>query len=131
VTEGHSGGDSKEEVLPRPLRPEERDLLLFLLQGDDFPGREVLLSQVDHTTVVSRCGCGCPSVGLSVDRSSTQPAVFYDDIPVEGVPVGEPTDPAVLLFVRDGYLDDLEMMYLTEKPPSEWPPLSQLKVAVR
>jgi hypothetical protein len=57
--------------------------------------------------------------------------MFYDDIPVEGLPVEEPTGPAVLLFVRDGYLDDLELMYLSDAPPSDWPDLSRLKVHVR
>lgn len=130
MTERHSSDDSREEILPRPLRPVERDLLVFLLQAE-FPGSTDLRSQVDHATVVSRCGCGCPSVGLSVDKESAPPAMFYDDIPVEGLPVEEPTDPAVLLFVRDGYLDDLELMYLTDKPPPEWPPISKLKAHVR
>ena len=130
MTKRHSADTGKEEVLPRPLLQEERNLLSFLLQAD-FPGAETLRSQVEHTTVVSRCGCGCPSVGLSVDKTNSEPAMFYDDIPVEGLPVEEPTGPAVLLFVRDGYLDDLELMYLSDAPPSDWPDLSRLKVHVR
>jgi hypothetical protein len=57
--------------------------------------------------------------------------VFFDDIPVEGLSAEEPTGPAVLLFVRDGYLDDLELMYLSDAPPPDWPALSELKVHLR
>jgi hypothetical protein len=131
VTERHSADSAKEEVVPRPLLHEERDLLSFLLQAG-FPGVQALRSQIEHTTVVSRCGCGCPSVSLLVDKDKTEPTISYDDIiPVEGLPAEEPTGPAVLLFVRDGYLDDLELMYLSDTPPPDWPALSELMVHVR
>ena len=59
--------------------------------------------------VVSRCGCGCPTIDLSVDGSTTPShgpseivADFYGNSP-EGVPI------CVLVHVRDGKLSELEV----------------------
>lgn len=131
MVESHGESGSKQDILPRPLRTEEQEMLMFLLEGD-FPGADILRLQVEHTTVDTRCGCGCPSIGLSVDQARAPSAVFHDQIPVEALSVSEePTDPAVLLFVRDGYLEDLELMWLSDVPPSTWPDLKSLKVHVR
>jgi hypothetical protein len=89
-------------------RPERR-LLDFLLERD-FSGRDALLRQaVTVLTAGSSCDCGCPSFSLVPDRS-LPPA---NDV---ATPASEAhgRDPGgnlvgVLLFVRDGYLDDLEV----------------------
>jgi hypothetical protein len=56
--------------LPRRLLPEERAVLLAVLNHAPFRGRDELLAQVGAARVASYCGCGCASVGLSVESSA-------------------------------------------------------------
>jgi hypothetical protein len=93
----------------RDLTDEERALLDFLLQRD-FEGRDALLVQAATVqTRGSSCGCGCPSFSLvpdvSLTRATTNAGVVSDAHGTD--PGGTPT--GVLLFVKDGYLDDLEI----------------------
>jgi hypothetical protein len=94
--------------MPRALLEEERSILDFLL-SKEFAGRDELRQQLEHVLVTGpSCNCGCESVGLAVDRV-VPPAPVVDQVPTEafgrdaqGAEVG------VLLFVVDGYMDDLE-----------------------
>jgi hypothetical protein len=50
---------------PRPLTPQERELLDFLLDGPvDSPE---LRAQAATAVVAGVCSCGCPSIQLAVD----------------------------------------------------------------
>jgi hypothetical protein len=114
---------------PQPLSIEQRAVLDFLLVKD-FKGRDELAAQAETVrTSGSSCDCGCPSFSLDPDR--TLPAAVVDDtVPVEahgpardGSPIG------VLLFVRDGYLDELEIFGYAETPPPELPDTQRLALS--
>ena len=51
----------------RPLTGEERLLIQFMLEHPHSHFGHNFLPQVDHTSVVSRCPCGCASIDLAVD----------------------------------------------------------------
>jgi hypothetical protein len=49
---------------PRPLEPQERSLLEFLVESS---GSDELRAQVAAVEVVATCACGCASIGLQGD----------------------------------------------------------------
>lgn len=50
----------------RPLSEQERTLLRWMVKGSSGVHSD-LLAQLDRTTVVARCGCGCASIDFAVD----------------------------------------------------------------
>ena len=118
--------------LPRPLLPEEGATLLGLLNHADFEGRDALVVQVESARVDSYCGCGCATVGLTVDAAAPSVHLTYRPIPNDADVVdgeGELLG-GVIVFVDDGYLSLLEV-YWYEEPISPFPPLDRLKISRR
>lgn len=109
---------------PRPLTAEERNVLSFLL-GADFPGVEELREQVNVAVVDWRCPCGCASFEVSVDTKAAGPADSYEPIPVEAQSreIGPNGPFQLLLWVREGWLDGVEIVYFANEVPVEFPPL--------
>src|SRR5687768_16575581 len=101
----------------RPLLPEERSILEFLLTKG-FRGRDQLVAQLEHVSVTgSSCGCGCDSVGLAVEPS-VSPAQVDERVPTDAFgndPNG--TEEGVLLHVIDGYMADLEFYSSSDAHP--------------
>jgi hypothetical protein len=118
--------------LPRPLLPEERTTLLALLNHADFEGRDALIAQVASTRVDSYCGCGCATVGLTVDPAALSAGVTYRPIPNDAAVTdgnGEPLG-GIIVFADDGYLSNLEIHWY-EEPISPFPPLDRLQLSKR
>ena len=113
-----------ELSLPRPLVPEEKALLEFLLSAD-FPGRDGLSAQVDHAEVVWECDCGCGTVNLSV-REPVVSATAREPIPIEAHAEGL----EVLLFVRNGLLQSLEIVDYEDRRPLPYPTPAGLRLWV-
>src|SRR4051794_29027260 len=90
----------------RPLSRSELTLLKWLLEH----GTErapVYAEQLPHLQVISHCGCGCPSVDLSVrgevGSGGSEIVADYIGVTPEGLDVG------ILLHARDGKLAELEV----------------------
>jgi hypothetical protein len=115
------------EPAERPLTGRERATLDFLL-SQDFPGAPELRAQTSSAWVSGRCGCGCPTVHLSVDAAA-QVATVSSTIPVEAVVSDSPGD-SVLLFVKGGHLDSLEYVWIGSAP-REFPTPDRLVVRAR
>lgn len=113
-----------ELPLPRELRKSERALIEFLLTAD-FPGRNELREQLDHVEVVWVCDCGCGTVNLRV-RDFRKRAAAKEPIPVEAR--GSGFD--VILFVRDGFLNSLEIVDHGDSRPLAYPSISGLELWV-
>ncbi|MCM2389270.1 hypothetical protein [Streptomyces albipurpureus] len=93
--------------------------LRALLIGDD-PVRAALRAQIAHTRVSSRCGCGCVTVDLAVDRTAAKAAPVTENPAVEaGYSV--PEDAGVMVFTQDGYLSLLELYSTSGEPVTVWP----------
>jgi hypothetical protein len=107
-------------VSARPLTPEERDALAFLLTAD-FPGAEELRAQVPFAEASGRCPCGCATVGLKVDPARAAAANVVERVPVSAS--SKSGSAGLLLFVADGYLSCLEI-YPSDGTPSVFPPPS-------
>ena len=105
----------------RPLTPNERTTLDTLLAAD-FPGAEELRAQAATARVTGRCGCGCPSINLEVDRTLPVVAVADDPVAIEAdVPGG-----GLIVFVDGGRLSCLEYWTVEDEPPAEFPPPRQI-----
>jgi hypothetical protein len=91
----------------RQLTTDERQLIAWLI---DHGSEEAAAyrGQLSRVHVVSKCGCGCPSVDLALTGSSKRsgPSAILADVTgrsPEGVLVG------VMLHGREGELSELEV----------------------
>lgn len=114
--------------MPRPLSAAERNALVAVLSHADFAGRADLLEQVDAACVVGGCACGCATVDLAVAHAAPSDASAYP-IPNEATILDAHNEPigGVLVFVRDGYLSQLEVY--GNEPISPFPPVDRLRLA--
>jgi hypothetical protein len=109
------------EIEPRPLQPDEREILDLLLSRE-FSGIEALRRNALEVVVVGRCDCGCPTVDLAstnFPRSDNSVRLA----PVEGYVVADDGTPLqqLLLFVSNGQLRSLELVWYGDSPPARWP----------
>jgi hypothetical protein len=118
---------------PRALTDGERGLLEFLADGDDLLGE-----QVRNATVVARCDCGCPSIGLasagpaiadaSVAQREPQGHDDYFFVKASGANrAGVQVD--VILHVGRGLINELEIWAGTwgDPPETDLPALPGLR----
>ncbi|MDQ3725034.1 MAG: hypothetical protein M3335_03930 [Actinomycetota bacterium] len=115
----------------RRLKPEETAVIRVLLDHADFAGRDELLEQVPGARVVGRCGCGCATVELAVDRAPAEDAPPYP-IPNQATVLDEDGNPigGVLLFVKDGCLAELEVYSFEDEPIRVFPGTDRLRLEV-
>lgn len=119
-----------ESPYPRPPTSREREVLAYLL-AVDFPGVEALREQAAVASVTARCPCGCASIDISVAPNSASHAVTTEPIPVEAQTRedygGETL--SLLLFVRDGWMEGLEIVYYGRLHPVRVSSLNGLRAS--
>jgi hypothetical protein len=99
----------------KPITEQEGQLIKWLLKHG-APGSDQFISQVDLLTVISKCGCGCPTVNFAFHGKSVESenkSILADYLAtVDGQDVG------VILFQREGRLSRLEVYSQagTDKP---------------
>ena len=109
----------------RELTDEERALINWLIVNGE-PEAAFYKEQLRDLRVISRCGCGCPTIDLVVGRANsatTGPSRILADFvgsTVEGVQVG------VTLHAREGKISELEIYELGE-PVKSLPKLESLR----
>jgi hypothetical protein len=118
---------------PRALTEREASVLAKLLSGG-IPDQAALRHQSEHVTVGGGCPCGCASIELAVDRSTAKRASrswrpFPVELQAENGDGGAPLE--VILFVEDGWLSYLELVYYDRIPPRGFPPPEEFDVVVR
>lgn len=111
--------------MAEPLSPDATATLNALLAGPN-PVSSALRAQIPHTRVTGRCGCGCVTVDLTVDRAAVPPA------PAHGNPAADawyavPDDAGVMVFTKNGYLSLLEIYSTSSEPITTWPETRFLK----
>jgi hypothetical protein len=94
--------------------------------GVDAPGIEALREQASVAEVVGQCECGCATIYLGVDRSSAPQSEIREYAAIDAsTPFSEDELDEffeLIVFVRDGWLDSLEIVYYGEEPPTTFPP---------
>lgn len=111
----------------RPLTNQERALLEWLIQNGTGNSTE-LMAQLAEARVVSRCGCGCPTIDLAIG-TRVEPTRGGSDIVAdafgkspEGYAVG------VILHLREGLLSELEVYANGNVGPFSTPNPASLKI---
>jgi hypothetical protein len=101
-----------------PVPQEVMDTLHRLLAGD-HPVLVALRQQIPFARAVSGCSCGCPSVGLEVDRALIVPTPSRASPVVSGWYDDQTHD--VVLFIDAGYLSSIDLNYVSDDVPTAWP----------
>lgn len=103
--------ESKGHIpVERKLSSRERTLLQWLLMHGSSDASKYM-SQIDCLRIVSKCGCGCPTVDFALQSGRK---VGGSDIVAEaGGKSPEGISVGVILHVRDDELSELEV-YSTE-----------------
>lgn len=106
--------DRAGSPFPRPLTGREAETLQFMLSAA-FPGDEVLREQASHAIVLERCTCGCATIDLGL-QSSAPVAPEIQGAPLVQTRARDMDEhPAgLMLFVRDGRLSSLEIVWYDE-----------------
>ena len=106
----------------------ERATLDFLL-STDVPGAEALRTQVRSARATAYCGCGCPSIALEVDRHHAQEAVSVTRPAAQTHNDPEDAEATrwLTLWADDGWLSYLEISWISEEAPKEFPSPQLLK----
>ena len=101
---------------PRPLTAKESALLDALL-SEDFDGVEALRVQAASVLARSGCSCGCGTIEL-VPQGDPPLSEAVSPVPVEGTATDGAGGPngGLLLFVREGLLNSLEIYSFGEEP---------------
>ena len=95
----------------RPLTSDEKALLEWLLNHGTQEAPP-FIEQLPAVTVVSRCGCGCPTIDLAVDGRAAPlsiPSTILADaegVSPEGIRIG------AIVHGREGLISELEIYSL-------------------
>ena len=102
-----------------------------LLLRADFPGAVQLRAQAVHLLAARGCTCPCGSIDLFVTDPAAPRAFTVGCTPVEAsFDAGQVSPCSVVLFVRDGVLDRLEVVYYDD-PPAMPSPEQITSISVR
>jgi hypothetical protein len=89
---------------------------------------EPLRTQARDVLVVGECACGCATIDLRVGPTRAEPAVGFERRPaIEArttVPASDDPERGyeLLLFLDNGWLSSMEIVYYGETIPTEFPP---------
>jgi hypothetical protein len=109
---------------PRPLTDIEKAVVLRVLEMRNAPELYKLRGQVEVAVATEPCTCPCPSVGVAVDHERAQPIAHEGRLDVE---VYYDTG-AVMVWVDDGWLSNLETWWWSDDPPKDFPALEALRL---
>jgi hypothetical protein len=98
---------------PRPLTGREAEILEFMLSA--VPGDEALREQAARAVVIEQCACGCATIDLGLDPDAPV-AAGLQGAPLVQTRARDMDDRPVslMLFVRDGRLASLEIVWYDE-----------------
>jgi hypothetical protein len=110
VAEPHDPGSP----FPRPLTGREAETLEFMLSAG-FPGDVALREQAAHAMVIEQCTCGCATIDFGLDADAPVAAELRGAPLVQTRARDMDERPAsLMLFVRDGRLASLEIVWYDE-----------------
>jgi hypothetical protein len=108
---------------PRPLTGEEKAIALRVLEMAGAPEIDKLRRQVEIAVATRPCSCPCPSVELAVDHERAEPIAHGGRFDAEMYYDAG----AVMVWVDDGWLSNLETWWWSDDPPREFPPPEVLR----
>lgn len=115
----------RKAIPERPLSGEERELVRFLLQRV-LPTDGALLDQVEQAVVWAETGIANPTIDIRVSDAAPRSAFPDGHIEGETAPEENGSRLNVLLWVKDGYLAELELYNDDGSPILGIPPTSSI-----
>jgi hypothetical protein len=106
------------------LNETEKAVLIRVFEMTGAPELDALREQVDAGIATRPCDCPCPSVSLAVDQAHARPISHEGRLDIE---VYYDTG-AVMVWVDDGWLSNLETWWWSGDPPLEFPPPDSLRL---
>jgi hypothetical protein len=113
--------------MPRPLTEREKAVLQFLL-SPQFPGVDDLRDQA--MDVLAEDELSDPSISLVSNKLRAKQAVGVLANPVRALTTHSLQDPQIVqlfLFVRDGWLDMIDLTWYGDEMPTELPDPSSFR----
>lgn len=103
---------------PSPLSSDERAPLDGFL-SQEFPGVQELRQQAQHITAKKGCNCGCGTIEFVHDERPATRSPATNPVPVDAPVVASDGSDlgGLILFVRDGLLQSLEVYSHSEPLP--------------
>lgn len=92
----------------RPLTDSERELVRFLLEHGTKDAA-AYAQQLPDVMVVSRCGCGCPTINLAVGGRAAAPSSPSTTLADAQGRSPEGDSCGIILHERDGLISELEI----------------------
>ena len=114
---------------PRPLSLREAETLRFMLSPSD-PRLESLREQAEVAHVKGMCHCGCATIDLAVDKERARSASGLCFVVIETrTPQFDPDKGPfeLILYLADGWLKELEVVYYANDPPPEFPSIDRFE----
>jgi hypothetical protein len=114
---------------PRPLSLREAETLRFMLSPND-PRLDSLREQAEVALVSGMCHCGCATVDLAVDKDRARPAAgLCSEVIDTRTPQFDPDKGPfeLILYLADGWLKELEVVYYANDPPLEFPSMDRFE----
>ena len=106
--------DDDGSPFPRPLSSREAEILEFMLSAG-FPGDEVLREQAARAVVIEQCTCGCATIDFGLEADSpVAPEIKGAPLVQTRAREMDERPAALMLFVRDGRLASLEIVWYDE-----------------
>ena len=102
------------------------DLLVKIIGGEDFSGRDELLAQLDHLRVVGR---PVTFYKLEVDRAAAPPSPIETTRVPGNAWAYDGTTPlgTLIVWVADGYISGLEYGWVSDEEPTDLPSAAQVR----
>lgn len=117
------GGHAVSVATRQPTESERAFLDAVLAHS--FDGVEALRQQWTHATVHSSCNCGCGSLGFTFDdQTELEPSPAPSPLPVHVDVVDEDGEivGGIVVLLRDGFLDDVDVYSVADDPITFPPP---------
>ena len=109
---------------PRPLNETEKAVLIRVFEMTGAPELDALHEQVEAGIATRPCECPCPDVSLAVDQATARPITLGGRLDLQ---VYYDTG-AVMVWVDDGWLSNLETWWWSDDTPPAFPPLDSLQL---
>lgn len=124
-----AGMDDGVSPFPRSLTNREAGTLEFMLSAG-LPGSEALREQAARAVVIDQCTCGCATIDFGLDDADPAAAELQGAPLIQTRARDMDAHPvSLMLFVRDGRLASLEIVWYDESQmtdefpePAVWEP---------
>lgn len=111
------------------MSPQEAEVIRTILLQANISGRDALIADLDGALVSNET-----QWILDVDVTNGGEGSGLPDGPFPArafVPSNAAYQGEIIIWLTDGHISGLEYAWITDDPPAEWPPASQMEVVLQ